>query len=163
MTAVSAAPALLDALVMTLGAALTIPVYDGPAVTDDQVPDYLIVGIDDPDAETPGNAVEAQVRWAGLGTKSRYEDITVRCAAVSWTGDTDTDAESTTGALRGVRIRAYSTLGVVEQTLTTDPSLGDVARFGGLAAEHQLRQNVGIDGAEAWVLFGLTFTARLFG
>lgn len=155
MTAISAVPALLDALVSTLTAALpTRTVFDGPGVTDDAVTDYVMVGVADPDADTPDDAVETTVEWAGLGANSRYEHITVRCVAVSWTGDVD---------VKGVRDRAYASFAAAEQTLTADPSLGDVARFGGLASDHSLRQNVDADGSVAWVLFALQFTARLSG
>jgi hypothetical protein len=155
MTTISVVPALLGTLVSSLAAALpTRAVFDGPGVTDESVPDYLLIGVADPDADSPDDAVETNIEWAGLGQTSRYEYITVRCVAVSWSGDTD---------VKAVRDRAYASFAAVEQTLTADPSLGDIARFGGLAASHALRQNIDADGAVAWVLFALQFTARLSG
>lgn len=154
MTAVSAVPALLATLAATLDAAVACPVFDGPGLTDDSMPDYLLVGVPDPDADSPDNAVETEVEWGALGRLSRVEHITIRCTAVSWSGDED---------LAALRVRAYATLGAVEQALTADPSLGDNARYGGLVASHQMRQNTDADGAVVWVLFSLSFTARLSG
>lgn len=155
MTAVSAVPALLDALVALFTAALpTVTVFDGPGLSDATGGDYLFVGVADPDSDGGDNAVESTVEWAGLGKSARYEQVVVRCAAVSWSGDED---------VRARRVAAFAMFAAVEQALTSDPSVGDVARFGGLATEHQLRQNITENGAEAWVQFALSFTARLSG
>lgn len=155
MTAVSAVPALLDALVALFAAALpNVTVFDGPGLTDHTAGDYLFVGVADPDSDAGESAVETTVEWGGLGSRLRHEQITVRCAAVSWSGDEDVHAR---------RVAAYATFAAVEQALTADPSVGDVARFGGLATEHQLKQNNTDDGAEAWVQFAMQFTARLSG
>jgi len=159
---VSAVPALLDALVAALTAALpAVTVYDGPGNTDDAPADYLLVGVPDPDSDSSEASVESTVEWASLGAKSRYETSTVWCAAISWTGDTPNPANPS--VMKTVRDRVFATFAAVEQTLVADPSLGDVARFGGIGSTHRTMQNITADGTEAWVVFGLTFRARLSG
>ncbi|MFE2046634.1 hypothetical protein ACFXAZ_38135 [Streptomyces sp. NPDC059477] len=90
-----------------------VTVADGPEVTDDAAPDWLIVGFDgDPtgDFEAAQSAAEA----VGLGT-SREEQFQITVAAVANRGDDDVVAARARAAEIGERVTAW---------LRESPSLG---------------------------------------
>ena len=66
-----------------------VPVYDGPVLTDSDLPTCIIIGargFGDEDADN-GTGIDAE--WASLpiGAGSRHESVTVPCVAVAWSGD----------------------------------------------------------------------------
>lgn len=114
----SQVPALISAVVTALSAdpgMAGVLVNDGPIVTAQQAgTDWVFVGYDgDPQGEM--EAASATQEWAGLGAKRKDEQIDLVCAVVAGRGDTNVAA---------ARSRAYVLLGVVEDILRADPSLG---------------------------------------
>ncbi len=149
----SRVPALIEALVTQLDAALDVDVFDGPAFGDDARASWLEIGVDDPELSGGSGltAASSRMSWAGLGARSRNEEITILCAAWAWTGE---DAVSVP------RASAYALLAQVEAIIFADPTLGGVALFG-IASETTLRQGLSSKGATAAVLFQVEAKARL--
>ncbi|WP_329338593.1 hypothetical protein OG866_27110 [Streptomyces sp. NBC_00663] len=119
----SRVPEVIDALVQL---ARTEPAYeagedgtggvvvaDGPQVTEDAAPDWLVIGFD---GDPNGDFESAQTigGWSDLGG-GREEEFTVTVAAISNRGDADTVA---------ARGRVYEIAARVEAWLMADPSLG---------------------------------------
>lgn len=116
-------PEVIDALV-ALGK--TEPVYepaddgtpgvvvaDGPQVTDDATPDWLVIGFDgDPNGDF--EAATSVGGWADLST-GREEEFQITVAAIASRGDTD---------IVTARLRAYEIAAPVEAWLREDPSIG---------------------------------------
>ena len=157
--ATSAIPVLIDALVTQATAALTDRlVIDGFGVTDDANPNILMVGVDDPGAQTSAQSSETSQEAATLGTnRSRDQRGAITCAALSWTGDTSTSNQ------KAARDAVYATLAAVENILRTDPSLG-VTGFPLLVCQlgdERLSQNQYEDGCDALLIFTVNFRARL--
>lgn len=103
-------PAVIDALVSTLTAALTgVQVLDGPYIS---VPDgdYLTVGWTPQGETTTGGQT-----WAGLGNKARDEQIDVPCYCDSYSGSTVVSAR---------RNAAFTLMAAAENALRSDPTLG---------------------------------------
>lgn len=114
----SQVPALISAVIATLTAdpgMAGVQVIDGPLISaQQQATDWVCIGYDgDPEGEM--EAASATQEWAGLGAKRKDEDISLICAVVSGRGDNNVAA---------ARSRAYVLLGVVEDILRADPSLG---------------------------------------
>ncbi|MBI1757979.1 MAG: hypothetical protein HYR62_01905 [Actinobacteria bacterium] len=152
MGGVSQQPAVVDALVVVLTAALpAVRVLDGPGITDDSARAWLFVGDDDPDSTGAPTAVEGSQSWAGLGRRSRDEEFTVWCTCVCWSGD---------DALKPVRDAAYGIVAQLEATIVADPTLGGIALWCGLGAV-RLRQNATDRGVEAHVTVGVDVRTRL--
>lgn len=153
MANTSRVPALIAQLVAQLDAALDVQVFDGPAFGDDARASWLEIGVDDPEMSGSGGltAASSRIKWAGLGAKSRDEEISVLCAAWAWTGE---------DRMSVPRATAYELVAAVEAALFADPSLGGVALFGGLS-ELTLRQGLTADGATVVVLFQVEAKVRL--
>jgi hypothetical protein len=109
--------AVTDALVTVVGTAGTTT-YDGPPLTGDTPSDYVIVGgTDNPDDD----AGEFTQDWNGLGARAKVETGQVICALLVGTGD-DT--------VKTARDRALVILGLIENAVRSDPSLGGVLASG---------------------------------
>lgn len=158
MPTVSAIPAVIDALVAQADAALTsVTVYDGFGISDDPG-DFLMVGVDDADLLDAATSAESSQVPATMGTlRTRQETGTVTCLALSWNGDAD---------MAAARTAAFATANEVSDLIRADPSLGLgapdfrllVAGYGG---SERLMQNQDEDGAEAALVFTVTFTAQI--
>lgn len=103
-------PAVIDALVSTLKAAMpNALVFDGPFTTTPDR-DYLVVGWT-PEGENPSGSQT----WAGVGNRARYEQIDIPCYCNSYSG-------SVTVSTR--RNAAFALLSSAETALRADPMLG---------------------------------------
>lgn len=147
-------PAVIDALVTKAKANLaSVNVYDGFGVTADPGTDYVMVGVDDPDANDAGAAAEVQQGWANANYTARDEDGVIACAAVSWNGDSDAKA---------ARDSAFATVNAFETFLRSDPTLGLAnllwAEFG---SHMSLSQDQSQAGATALVIFRIHYRARI--
>jgi hypothetical protein len=148
----SVIPALIDALVEQAGQSLeAVLVFDGMRVTSDPG-DYLMVGVDDPDADGFAQAADADQAWAGLGAHAKNQTGGVWCVAESRNGDGDPKA---------ARDAAYATVAAVEDLCRVDPTLavltGGWASVGG---DERLSQSR-VGGASARVAFRVNFQARI--
>lgn len=145
----SRVPAVIDALVSTLDAALTADVFDGPYITAPDA-DFVCVGWS-PGSEDSANATQ---EWAGLGNKARDETIDVVCYADSYSGDLTTKTR---------RDAAYTLLTAVENALRTDPTLGGAIPQPGWAqmGEHVLTQQQTANGLEVGITFHVLVRTRI--
>ncbi|HEY6013470.1 MAG TPA: hypothetical protein VIU37_05675 [Candidatus Limnocylindrales bacterium] len=149
-------PAVIDALYTTMVAALpNAKVTDGFGVAADPTVDALMIGVDD--ADNPGASATAdnsqEMANAGL-PRDRDETGVIQCVAFSLDGGKDP---------KTARDRAYAVFGAVETSLRTDPRIGLTAPAL-LVAEigsHRLLQDQFNQGAGAWVLFTVKYTARI--
>lgn len=144
---------LIDVLVSRFTAALSVNVLDGYGLTDDPG-DFLMVGVEDPDSDRAVSA-EAKQEWAGLGNRTRYEEGTVTCIAMSWNGDAD---------LAAARAACKATTAAVENNLRSDPNLGGVVAgltWTGYGVRTELIQLQASDGACVMCVFDVAFKARL--
>lgn len=152
--ATSVLPALIPALVTAFGAAGAASVRDGFGPSDSPG-DYLMVGVDDPNAIGPTASATSDQSMATMGTRrSRDEVGDVTCLALCWNGDSDQKA---------ARDAVFAMTAMVEATLRADPTVGGVP--GLLWAEYGTRltltQNQDEDGALAWLVFLVHFKARI--
>ncbi|MDX3353894.1 hypothetical protein PV703_11350 [Streptomyces sp. ME01-24h] len=112
----SRVPELIDALVEMAKAddgLAGVRVTDGPEVSEDDAPDWLIVGFDgDPDGEFL--AAQTEGGWSDLAT-GREEQFQLVVAAIAKRGDTN---------MRAARLRAYAIGGRLEALLRADPRVG---------------------------------------
>lgn len=103
--AVSAVPALIDALVAQTSAALpNALVFDGQGVTDNPG-DFLMIGVDDPNTTDFAHSSDSQQDPATMATtRPRDEKGSIYCSALSWNG---------AGDVKAARDAAYATTEVV--------------------------------------------------
>lgn len=153
--ATSAVFAVIDALVTTMTAALpTVTVYDGVGLSDDPG-NFLMIGVDDPDADDYSDSAESSQKWAGIGNRARDEEGTVTCCALAWNGDSDQ---------RAARLAVKAITDAVETALRADPTLGGAipapgwAQFG---SRFNLSQIQSDSGAVALAFFQVAYQARL--
>jgi len=151
-------PALIDALVSratTALNALPVLVIDGYGV-DDNPGDFLMIGIEEPSIAAAGFAGSSdQVYGPSSTARPRDENGAVWCAAYSWNGD---------GIQKTARDAAYSYMAAVETLLRADPNLG-IASGGNFVAQmgdtQRLTQNQDSNGADALLIFNVSFFARI--
>lgn len=150
-------PALIDALVSQATAALpSVQVFDGYGITDDPG-DFLMIGVDDPDSPNSANSANAQQRAATAGTsRSRDEEGTVTCVALSWNGNANQKA---------ARDGAFAIVAAVEnfiRTATPQPYFGVTGLYKvGFGGNVDLSQDQNAGAAMALITFSVTFTARI--
>lgn len=155
--AVSALPALIDALVAAATSALpAVVVCDGLPVAGDPG-DYLLVGVDDPDTSTFAVAADTAQTPATLGTaRSRDEEGDLFCVAESWNGAADAKA---------ARDAAYATaeaVALLVRQRTTPPfGVASLVTVEFAQGSQQLEQGQFDRGAVARVHFTIHFRARL--
>lgn len=154
-TQTTAVPAVLTLLLAGARAALpNAAVRDGFADLGDPG-DFLMVGVEDPDATGYEAAVTSDQSWAGVGRSQRNEEIEVVCCALSWNGDADPAK---------ARTDVYALVSGFEKWIVEHPTLGQTAitltncLFGG---RHTLNQAQNSAGAVAWVVFTVNVTARI--
>lgn len=112
----SRVPEVIDALVSRLQAdsgLAGVQVVDGPAVTEESSPDWLIIGYD-ADQEGDFQAASTVGGWTSLAT-GREEQWQVTVACIAGRGDTE---------VRAARERAYEIGDRVDLLLAADPSIG---------------------------------------
>jgi hypothetical protein len=123
--ATTAFPNLVDAIVTALrsAASLTgVTIYDGIEIDSSDPTNWISIGHD---GTEDGEVIAATVRneYKALGAKSMFENGSINCTLVSWTGDTN---------LSTCRIGAYALLDAVDTVIRTDPSFGGVVLYSGL-------------------------------
>ena len=123
--ATTALPNLIDAVVAALKAASSlsgVTIYDGIEIDSSDPLNWISIGHD---GSEDGEVIAANVRneYKVLGAKSMYENGSLNCTLVSWTGDTN---------LSACRTSAYSLLSAVDTVIRTDPSFGGVVLWSGL-------------------------------
>lgn len=149
----SAIPAIIDALITTLDAALPgVEVIDGMGATDTGAQRLLFVGLSDPDADRPAEAAASDQAWAWLGHMQRDETATVHLVAVAWNGD---------GDQKRARDEAFGIVDAVAAAITTDPTLGGVVVQVRAVEGLSLTQAQTDAGALAYVPVSLSCRARL--
>lgn len=151
----SALPDVIDALITNMVAALpaSTSVFDGFGVTGDPGDTYVLVGVDNPDANTIGFAAESQQEWANANYTARDESGEVVCAAVAWNGEGDQKA---------ARDAAYGVLDAVAAMLKADPSLGvPELLWTSFGTRVQLSQDQNEKGANAIAVFRIHYRARI--
>lgn len=161
----SALPAVIDYLVDrftaagTLGAATPpVPVYDGPQALDPgQVVQALYVAVDNPgmgdDSSQGPVAAEFAWRWASLGAKTRYEQISVPCTAVH------IDAG---GSLRTARDGCMSLFAAADAVIVPgDLTLGGLVVVVTGMTRGELRTEQFDVGAVAWLTFVVEVQSRI--
>lgn len=149
-------PVLIDALVTQATTALpNVNVFDGYGVTDDPG-DFLMVGVEDPDATDSASSADSSQSAATMGTpRTRDETGSISCVALSWNGNADQKA---------ARDAVFAITEAVASLCRSNPSLG-VAAGGlvvtGFGADQRLLQNQDENGTEAAVIFTISFRARI--
>lgn len=151
--------ALVDALVTRLRAQLPgVQVYDGFGLSDDPG-DFLMVGVEDPDAQASATAAESEQSWAGLGAKARDETGSVTCAALSWNGNPESG-----GSQQEARAGVKAITDAIENHLRADPNLGGTVpglMWTGFGTRFRLVQDQTDSGAMALAVFEIAFKARI--
>lgn len=155
----SVIPTLIDALVAaaTANVPATTTVYDGFGVSEDPG-DYLMIGVDDPDAEGWANSADAQqdVSSDGPPSGARDQTGTVACCALSWNGDANAKA---------ARDAAAASMGVLETYVRSNPGLTIASQsqtfWAWFTPSETWRQQQQGSGAAALVIFRIGFFARL--
>lgn len=152
----SVIPTLIDAIVAAARAALpATQVYDGYAVTQDPG-DFLMVGVNDPDAGDDAFSAESEQEWAHAIGGVRDERGDVTCVALSWNGD---------GNAKTARDRAFAIVAGVEGAVRPAGAPGTLSVPGVLwlayGTQTQLLQQQGDSGAVAKVIFTVNFRARV--
>jgi len=153
--ATSLVPDLIDALLERANAVLnsdTVRVYDGMMVTSDPG-DYLMVGVDDPEADGFAQAADADQSWAGLGAQAKNQAGGIWCVAESRNGQGDP---------KTARDGAYGIVGAVEDLCRDDPTLGGALSSGwvSVGGDERLSQSRS-GGASARVAFRVNFQGRI--
>lgn len=120
MTAASAVPALIDALVAVANTAFPdatslVDVNDGPANTQEDTGQALWIGSNGDDQSTEGATADQEWPYASNGF--RRETLTVHCLALAWSGDDD---------FKTVRDQAFAQVQAFTAAIVTDPTLGGV-------------------------------------
>lgn len=151
--ATSATPALIDALVVACTTALpSAVVTDGKGVTNNPG-NYLMIGVDDPDAQDHTEASDARLSWAGLGNHARDQEGDLWLVAASVDGG---------GNQKTARDAAYAVMAAVETIARTDPTISGVITTGWtFVSSERLQQAQSKGGARARIAFQLHYKTRL--
>jgi hypothetical protein len=133
----------VNALNTTLRAALTVPVLDGPGLSESSMPVYVVVGHDD---DPDSNEAAAYLQdFTSMESESRIERGQVSCLIVAWYGSSD---------MAVLRTTAQATATAVDTALRADPTLGGVVGRAEYGTSGVLRQESNEDG----LAVRLTFT-----
>lgn len=154
MAGVSIWPDVVDALILLSKDRVddTVLVLDGDGSEDQDVFDFLFVGLGDPRRDDSDAGTFDQT-WPQSTTAGRRETGTVFCIAISYNGD---------GDVKAARDSAFATLGAVQRLLREDTRLGGVngllstSLTGGQPDQRQTSR-----GAVCAVRFSVNYTADL--
>lgn len=151
--AVSAYPAVIDALIAGAIAALpNVRVYDGDEVTEDPG-DFLMIGSNNTDDTGDVNAGEFRQAWANANHTARDEEGEINCLSLSWNGD---------GNQKAARDAAFATCEAVAAMCRTNPSLGVASLlWTSFGTRGTPWQNHDENGAMCLVEFQIAFRARI--
>lgn len=145
----------INAIVTSVTAGVTYPVFDGPpsSLPARSVTQFVVIGADtlegfDEETTPPVDAASMTQTWQGLGQAARYEDARINCVAVG-RGDTVTNARSL----------AMDALRDVGQNIAQHPTSNT---FNALIAEVlSVRTKLAPGGAYVHVQFVISVNARL--
>jgi hypothetical protein len=150
----SVVPALIDAMVAAFTAALPGgKVYDGYGQSDDPG-DYLMIGVEDPDADSESEAASvAQSQMAFGATRPRMEEGVIHMAARSVNGD---------ASQKAARDAVYAMQEALATALRTTNDLGvtGVMQLGN-GSNLRLLQDQNNHGAVATLLYEIAFKAAI--
>lgn len=151
--AVSAWPAVVDALIAKATAALPgVRVFDAFGDSDDPG-DFLMVGSNNADESGDVNAGEFPQDWANANHTARDEDGVVNCFALSWNGD---------GNQKAARDSVFATCEAVAALCRADPSLGvPQLLWSSFGTRGTPSQGVDTQGALCAVEFQVSYKARI--
>lgn len=150
--ATTALPHFIDAVIAAFRAAPSlsgIRIYDGIEVDSSDPTSWISVGHD---GTEEGEVVMANVRneYKALGAKSMFEDGSLNCSLVCWTGDT---------SLSSCRVGAYALLDAVDTVIRSDPSFGGVVLYSGLDTNTPTYMQTN-QGAAVQINFSIVYRAR---
>lgn len=152
MATSSVIPDLIDALIAACQTALPdVLVVDGPGADQEDVEDFLHIGMRDPRNPAGAAATETQ-EWPKVTTHSRAGSGSIFCAAVSWDGS---------GVQKTARDQAFATVAAVQELLHADPHLGVDGVVKTSYTSIDFDQGQTSAGAFAVVLFAVEFDERL--
>lgn len=151
MSTASAMPAVIDALVSILRAAIPdADISDGPFADGGEADLMIEVGVSAID-DTEGPAGEIDQGWAWLGHQQRDETGSVSLIASAWTGDDDTKA---------ARDRVFAAARHVAEAIESDPSLGGACLYVTGMQSATLHQSLDEHGRRAWLDLTIGYRAR---
>lgn len=147
---------LITALVAQSTTALpAVTVTDGYG-TSGEPGDYLMIGVDDPDAGDDATSATSVQEWANTTGGARREMGDVTCVALSWNGDSDAKA---------ARDGALAIANAVQLLVRPAGRAGDLGVAGvqwlSYGTQTRLLQQSDDAGAVAKVIFTVHFQARL--
>lgn len=147
---------LLSALVTQYRAAApaATTVFDGVGITEDPSQNFVMVGVPDPDSNTPQTSAESEQTWAGLGARAGDEEGTIDCCAVVWNGEAEGLAQAR--ADLGELLDALAQVHLEDPTLGVGPVMW--TRFGGRTSTTQIQAR---DGSSIVHYFQVKFKARV--
>lgn len=148
--ATSVVPALLDAIRTAATTALpNVLVMDGKGVTEDPG-DYLMVGIQDPEADVPVAATTSEAQQAFGSTKPRRESGSVYLTAESWNGD---------GDMKAARDAVYAIAAALADALRPDNLAVPGLHTAGYGESTTFRQGPTEYGVAAQLMLSVDFSA----
>jgi len=143
---------LVNAIISTMSAASgleSVRVFDGPAIDESYPGSFLAVGHDGSDDGdvTSGNGGQ---QYLELGNRKQFEDGSVNCWLVAWSGDTNVSTQ---------RSLALGYLSAIDTALRADPSFGGACLYSSIDNwSVQYRQtNAGV---VCHIPFQITYRAR---
>lgn len=146
----SAWPAVVDALIATLGSQLSVPVWDTAPVTGERLTGVIVGAVGD---STEGNAGTLEQTYHDLGPSARRDETgTVECAVVAQSGDDD---------LAAVRAAAFAILGDAEDALRSGVSIGVGQLLRCELTSARPRQGFSTDGVFCDIPLTLTYHALI--
>ena len=96
-----------------------VPVYDGPEGPNEDDNYVVIMG-------WPGQTSASQMKWAYMGTMTRYEDYDLAVMVFSWVGGDNADASwDASDAQATARAHARYIESAIEASLLADPNLSE--------------------------------------
>lgn len=144
----AAIDALYDALI---AANLGVDVWDGPIVNGN-TGDTIHLGYD-ADPEGDAQAGTSQQEWAGLGKRTRDEELDITGAAVVLLGNSD--------RWKGPRDRAIALIEGIGQVLRANPSLSQAPPFTAELQPGEYFQESGTNGYQARFVFTVHIRTRV--
>lgn len=147
-------PDVIDALVTLSAAALpSVKVYDGFGLSDD-VGDFLMVGVEDPETQGFTTSASAGQNWHDTGQDGKRDDTgDVTCCALSWNGN---------GNQKTARDAAFAIVAGVEGLVRENSTLGlDDLLWAEIGQQIELHQAQDDAGAAAWVIFRVQYQALI--
>lgn len=150
--ATSSIPTAITNLVSMADTAVTSPVRDGPALSDDAPVSEVFIGIADPEGDGFPLAVsEGEQEWATTG-KTRDERYRIHCLAISVDGG---------GSISTARTAAFADVALIENALRTDPTIDGAILYCDIEVRQVDQAQTDDAGAVVRVYFDVRCRARI--